>query len=276
LGTEDRNPRSMHLGEMDVPDVVALMDAEEREALAAVQRASGDIARAATHVAEVYLAGGRTFLLGAGTSGRLAVMEAAELPPTFGVEEGRFVPVTAGGTLSGPAAVTRHEDDEEAAALALDEAGCSAGDAVVGVAASGRTPFVVAGVDHARKRGAWVCGIANNARTPLLDAADVPVLLDTGPEVLTGSTRLKAGTAQKLALNRISTAAMVRAGRVVGNLMVEVRPVTAKLRRRCVRIVGELAGTSDEASTRLLEATGWNVRAAVERHRHEGHPDQGT
>lgn len=268
LGTEDRNPRSLHLSEMDIPDVVALMDAEEHEALTAVQHASGDIARAATHVAGVYLAGGRTFLLGAGTSGRLVVMEAAELPPTFGVEEGRFVPITAGGALSGPAAVTRREDDEEAAAHALSALGCTVGDAVIGVAASGRTPFVLAGVDHARRQGAWVCGIANNAATPLLVTADVPVFLDTGPEVLTGSTRLKAGTAQKLALNRISTAAMVRAGRLVSNLMIEVRPVTAKLRRRCVRIVSELVGTSDEASTRLLESKGWDVRAAVEGHQH--------
>lgn len=265
--TETRNPHSMRLGELDATDVIELMNAEEHAALVAVERATKALASAAERVADVYGANGRVFLLGAGTSGRLVAMEAAELPPTFGVDETRFVPLIASGATGGSASITRHEDDTGAAPHALAGLRCSRADAVIGVAASGTTPFVLAGIAYARSVGAWTCGIANNPGTPLLKEADLAVLLDTGPEVLTGSTRLKAGTSQKLALNRITTAAMTLAGKVVSNLMVEVKPGTAKLRDRCVRIVRELTGASEELSRQLLEAVDWDIRSATELHR---------
>lgn len=263
MATEARNPRSEQLGAMSAPEVVRLMNAEERVVLDALDAAADDLATAASVIAEVHRRGGRIFLLGAGTSGRLAVMEAAELPATFGVAPGRFVALIASGPSGGPASVTRDEDDVEAAPRALRSSGCGPDDAVVGLAASGTTPFVLAGVRHGRSVGAWVCGIANNPSTPLLSEADLGILLDTGAEVVTGSTRLKAGTAQKLALNRLTTAAMVINGRVVGNLMAEVRPANEKLRARCVRIVMDGSGLGESEATALLEATAWDVRTAL-------------
>jgi N-acetylmuramic acid 6-phosphate etherase len=263
MATEARNPRSERLGAMSAPEVVRLMNAEERVVLDALDAAADDLATAASVIADVHRRGGRVFLLGAGTSGRLAVMEAAELPATFGVAPDRFVAFIASGPSGGPAAVTRDEDDVEAASRALRSSGCGPGDAVIGLAASGTTPFVLAGVRHGRSVGAWVCGIANNPSTPLLSEPDLGILLDTGAEVVTGSTRLKAGTAQKLALNRLTTAAMVINGKVVGNLMAEVRPANEKLRARCIRIVMDGSGLGEGDATTLLEATAWDVRTAL-------------
>ncbi len=214
-------------------------------------------------VAEVVGDGGRVFLVGSGTSGRLAAAEAAELPPTFGIPDTVFVPFIASGPTGGPAAVTSREDDSDAAPHALTLAGCDRHDAVLGLAASGTTPFVLAAVEHGARVGAWTCGVANNAGSALLTSSDLGVFLDTGPEILTGSTRLKAGTAQKLALNRITTAAMVALGRVVSNLMVEVKPTNEKLRARCVSIVSELADCDPATASDLLEQADWNVRVAV-------------
>jgi N-acetylmuramic acid 6-phosphate etherase len=265
MGTEARNPRSLQLDALAAIDVVRLMNDEERAVLDAVDEATPGTARAAEAVADVHAAGGRTYLLGAGTSGRLAAMEAAELPPTFGVDPGSFVAFIASGPSGGTAAVTAREDDVGAGPAALEAARCGAGDAVIGLAASGTTPFVLAGIAYATGVGAWTCGIANNRSTPLLSAADLGILLDTGPEVVTGSTRLKAGTAQKLVLNRITTAAMVRCGKVISNLMVEVAPANKKLRGRCIRIVRELTGAPEARALHLLEAAAWDIRAAVAR-----------
>jgi N-acetylmuramic acid 6-phosphate etherase len=261
--TEARNPRSIALDTMSAEEIVSLMNAEERGVLDALDAASGQLAVAASEVARVFQDGGRTFLLGAGTSGRLAVMEAAEIPPTFGVAPGRFVAFIAAGPSGGPAAITTLEDDMEAAPAALAAAGCGQADAVIGLAASGATPFVLAGLRYGLTTRAWTCGIANNSATPLLIEPRLGILLETGPEVLAGSTRLKAGTAAKLALNRISTTAMVLCGKVISNLMVDVIPSNQKLRDRCVRIVQELAGVDTEVARRLLITAAWNVRAAL-------------
>lgn len=270
LRTETRNPRSERLGELTALEVVTLLTNEERAVLDAIEAAGPALAEAAERVAVVHEAGRRVFLLGAGTSGRLAVMEAAELPPTFGIAQDRFVPIIASGASGGPAAVTFREDDTTAVVEGLVARECGPDDAVIGIAASGTTPFVLAGLAHARSLGAWTCGIANNPGVPLLTEVDHPVLLDTGPEVLTGSTRLKAGTAQKLALNRITTAAMVRCGRVVGNLMVHVRPTTEKLRRRCIDIVVDLTGRDEASAVALLEQADWDIPAALASADHAG------
>jgi N-acetylmuramic acid 6-phosphate etherase len=186
------------------------------------------------------------------------------MPPTFGIDPDRFVAIVSGGPTATGRAVEDAEDDEVAAIQTLNNLGLKAGDILIGLAASGTTPFVLSAVNHARQKGVWTCGIANNPNTPLLEEADLGILLDTGPEVLTGSTRLKAGTAQKLALNRISTGAMVLNGKVIENLMVDVKANNAKLRDRCVRIVCELSNaTADEAKIALEEAH-WNIRLALD------------
>ena len=261
--TEARNPRSRALDTLTALEIVELMNREETSALAAVEHVAADLAATAGDVAAAYLAGGRTWYVGAGTSGLVAFTDALEIPATFGVDQDRFWAIIAGPPLGSRAVVTPDEDDREAAGAALDAARFGPEDTVVGLAASGTTPFVVEGVRHAHHLGSRTCGIANNPGTPLLEVGARSVLLDTGPEVLTGSTRLKAGTAQKLAVNRISTTAMVLAGRVVSNLMVEVAPKTDKLRARCVRIVGELAGVDADRARDLLEASGWSIRAAL-------------
>lgn len=261
--TEQRNPKSAALDRMSADEIVYLMNELERDALTAVDTAAPALADAARQVAKTFAAGGRIVYLGAGTSGLIAAMDALEVGATFGVEPGRFRALVAAAG-AGSSRVTESEDDIDAAPRALDEMEVEPRDMVIGIAASGTTPFVVSGLTHARQRGAFTCGIANNPATPLLEVAELSVLLDSGPEVVTGSTRLKAGTAQKLALNRISTASMVLSGRVVSNLMVDVDPFTDKLRARCIRIVQELIGVDESLARQRLEQTDWSVRAALD------------
>ncbi len=262
--TEQRNPASTHLDELSAANVVDLMNAEEYRVLRALEQAAALLAVAAERVAACFQAGGRTVFMGAGTSGRIALQEVAELAPTFGVPADRFVVLAAGGSAMGPSAITQAEDDIEAAPAALAQLGISENDTVIGIAASGTTPFVRAGIKAAASRSAWTCGLASNPGSPLLEEASLGILLDTGPEVLTGSTRLKAGTAQKLALNRITTAAMVVAGRVVENHMVDLHGTGAKFRSRSIRIVSDLAGVTEDRALTLLEDADWSVRAALE------------
>jgi N-acetylmuramic acid 6-phosphate etherase len=261
--TEQRNPASRQLAQLDAFGVISLMTSEEHRVLAAIEQSGPQLALAAEAVASSFAAGGRTIFIGAGTSGRLALQEAAELPPTFGVPAASFIVLAAGGEATGPAAITRTEDDVEAAPAALARLPVGVADAVIGIAASGTTPFVLAGIEAAAEAGAWTCGICNNPGAPLLTQGRLGILLDTGPEVLTGSTRLKAGTAQKLALNRITTAAMVLAGRVVENHMVDMSGSNQKFRQRSVRIVADLTGAAPAAAERLLEAAGWSIRDAI-------------
>ena len=261
--TEQRNPASRGLGELPAADVIAVMNREEHQVLAAVEEATPLLTRAAEQVAAVFVTGGRTVFLGAGTSGRIALQEAAELPPTFGVPQESFTVMAAGGALMGPTAITRTEEDVLAAPNALSVMRIGPGDAVIGLAASGTTPFVRAGLQAAARAGAWTCGIAHNPGAPLLRDGELGILLDTGPEVLTGSTRLKAGTAQKLALNRITTAAMVLAGRVADNHMIDLTGSNQKLQARAIRIVMDLGGLDEFHARQRLEAAHWSVRAAL-------------
>jgi N-acetylmuramic acid 6-phosphate etherase len=249
---------------MSAREIVRLMDEEEQYVLKALQAAEVPIALAAEKVAEAYKSGGRIIYVGAGTSGRVATMDAAEMPPTFGVEPNRFIALIAGGPDAGTAAIEDAEDDSHAGIVALNALGLSGKDIVIGIAASGTTPFVVAAVTHAQQKGVWTAGIANNRNAPLLDAADLGILLDTGPEVLTGSTRLKAGTAQKLVLNRISTTAMVLSGKVIENLMIDVKAKNQKLKDRCARIVCDLSTATRDEAYQLLEQKDWNIRRVLE------------
>lgn len=239
--------------------LTALVDSNAA-AVEAVRRALPELGRAAAGIERALMAGGRLIYLGAGTSGRLAVQDAAELPPTFGFE--RAYAVLAGGDDAGGRALEDAEDDEDDARARLRALSLSDADAVVGVAASGSTPFTVAGVTFARAQGAFTVGIANNAETPLLRAGEVGVLLETPPEVLAGSTRLAAGTAQKVALNALSTAVLVRLGGAYSNLMVGMRPQNQKLRERAVRMVVQATGCAPAEAEAAL-ATGGSVRVAI-------------
>ena len=240
--------------------VQALVEANERAVVAAA-RAVPELTRAAAGIAERLVLGGRLVYAGAGTSGRLSLQDAAELPPTFDFE--RIEVLLAGGTGAGSTATEGAEDAADAAIAAVDALDVSPADALVGLAASGRTPFTIAAVRRARERGAFTVGIANNAETPLLDAAEVGVLLDTGPEVIAGSTRMVAGTAQKIALNALSTAPMADLGALHGNLMVAMRPTNAKLRRRAIEIVAAATGAALDWAERALSACDGDIRSAI-------------
>lgn len=262
--TEQRNPASMRLDRMSPAEMLTLFDREDHGAIEAVAAAAPAIARVAQRVADAYRDGRRIFLLGAGTSGRLAMQEVTELPPTFGIEPGIFEALIASREEITGTTVTSHEDDTVNVVAALQERHTSAGDVVIGIAASGSTPFVLAGLRHAKAAGAWTVGMANNPGTAVLTDVDEPVLLNTGPEVVTGSTRMKAGTAQKIALNRITTVAMVLCGRVTSNLMTELTGSVDKLKGRAVRIVAELGQVPADVAHEALEASGWHVRTALD------------
>ena len=223
MGTEARNPRSIGLDKMTPQEIVRLMNEEEHQVIRAMKAAEPQLAEAIAQCAEVYNGGGRIVYVGAGTSGRVARMDAAEMPPTFGIDNTRFIALTAGGDEAASNAIEDAEDEVHSAMEGINKLGLGPGDALIALAASGRTPYVVAAAKHAGAKGVWTCGIANNPGAPLFDHVDLAILLETGPEVLTGSTRLKAGTSQKLALNTISTGTMVLAGKVVENLMIDVK-----------------------------------------------------
>jgi N-acetylmuramic acid 6-phosphate etherase len=207
--------------------------------------------------------GGRLIYVGAGTAGRIGVLDAVECPPTFNSQPGQVTAVLAGGVEAIYESIEGAEDDVEAAALQLNELGLTMNDAVVGISASGRTPYVLAGVRHARKRGALTVGLACNPQAQLSELVEHPIEVIVGPEFISGSTRLKAGTAQKLVLNMISTIAMVRLGKTFGNLMVDVQATNDKLRARAVRMVAEITSCSDaDALAAVGEANG-DTRVAI-------------
>ena len=243
--------------------VVTLALACERAAQDALAVAAPSLAALADAVADRMRRGGRLFYLGAGTPGRLAMLDAAELAPTYSAPAGLVVALLAGGPGAMAQAVEGAEDDGDAAAAALDAHGVSAADAVVGITASGRTPFVVGGLRHARARGALTGAIVNNAGSPAAAAAELAVEILTGPEIVAGSTRMAAGTTQKIALNALSTASMIALGRTYGSRMVDVRVSNAKLRRRALRTLGELTGCTPEAAAAALAATGGQVKPAL-------------
>jgi N-acetylmuramic acid 6-phosphate etherase len=266
LPTEALNPLSRRIDELSPGEIVEVMVVDHRDVLAAVQRQKARIARAAQLVAKAVLGGGRLIFVGAGTSGRLGVLEAAELPPTFGIEPQTAQAIMAGG----PAAVHRAkegvEDDDDEGGRAMRALRPGPKDVVVGISASGITPFVRGAVTRARAARAHVIGITCDSRSELRKLADEAIVLNVGPEVIAGSTRLKAGTATKVVLNMLTTTAMVRAGKTYGNLMVDVKSSSDKLRDRARRIVGTVTGLDYDAADGLLQKAGWNVKAAILMH----------
>jgi N-acetylmuramic acid 6-phosphate etherase len=261
LATERANPRSRDLDRLDARAIAALMNREDRMAVAAVGREGAAIAAAVDTVVAALAGGGRLFFVGAGTSGRLGVLEAAECPPTFGTRPGQVQAIMAGGRRAVFRSREGAEDDAGAAARAV-RARVRRGDVVVGVSASGVTPFVRAALATARARGAATVLVQCN---PLRSraAAGVVIRLLPGPEVLTGSTRLKAGTATKLVLNTLTTATMARLGKIHGNRMIDLQPRSAKLRARAERLVAEIAGVGVARARRALRAARGRVRLAI-------------
>jgi N-acetylmuramic acid 6-phosphate etherase len=261
LPTERPDPASRRLDRLGPLEIARLMNRADRAAVRAVGRAARPLARAVDLVAGALGRGGRLVFVGAGTSGRLGVLEAAECPPTFGTPPGLVRAVMAGGRASVFRAAEGAEDDARAGARELRRH-ARRGDVVVGVAASGVTPFVRAALAEGRRRGAATVLVTCNPTVPRA-AARVVVALAVGPEVLAGSTRLKAGTATKLALNTLTTAAFVRLGKVYGNRMVDLQPRSAKLRARALRLVGELGGVSEREAARLLAAADGRAKLAI-------------
>lgn len=261
--TERPNPASAALDEMSPAEIVATMNAADFAVPEAIQRAQAAIAAAIAAAEPLFTDGGRLLYVGAGTSGRLGVLDAAECPPTFHTDPSRVVGLIAGGPTALVDAVEGAEDNAELGAADLAGIGIGAGDVVVGIAASGRTPYVIGALDAASANGALTVSVSCNVDAELSQHATYPIELATGPEVLTGSTRLKAGTAQKQVLNMISTALMVRSGRTYGNLMVDVQATNSKLRARAARLVGTIAEVDERIAVDALEACQYEVKTAV-------------
>src|SRR5262245_23527909 len=261
--TEQENPRSKNLSSLSTAEIVALMNEEDTLVAAAVKRVLGDVAKAVDESVARLAKGGRLFYTGTGTSGRLGVLDASECPPTFGVSPELVQGVIAGGYDACHRAAEASEDDADAGAADLKQRGFGPGDVLVGIAASGRTPYTVGAVKFARSLGAFTVGLTVVPGSPITEAAELSIVPVVGPEVLTGSSRLKAGTAQKLVLNMISTATMVRLGYVSGNRMSHLKPGNIKLRERAVRIVMAETGVNQETATSALESSNWVVKDAM-------------
>jgi len=261
--TEQENPRSRDLSSQSTAEIVALMNDEDATVAAAVKRVLGDVVKAVDEIVARLSKGGRLFYTGTGTSGRLGVLDASECPPTFGVSPELVQGVIAGGYDACYRAVEASEDDAEAGGFDLKARGFGSGDALVGIAASGRTPYTVGAVKFARELGAFTIGLTCVPGSAITAAADLSIVPVVGPEILTGSSRLKAGTAQKMVLNMISTATMVRLGYVSGNRMSNLQPRNVKLRERAVRIVMAETGVDEETAAAALEASKWVVQGAL-------------
>jgi N-acetylmuramic acid 6-phosphate etherase len=261
--TEAINPATAAIDSLSARAIVAAIAAEDAKVAPAVAAVGDEIARLVDVVAERMRRGGRLIYVGAGTSGRLGVLDAAECPPTFSARPEQVVGLIAGGATALTRSVEDIEDRPEAGRDAIGALGAGPDDVVLGIAASGRTPYVLGALAEARSRGAFVAGLACTHPSPLAEAVELMIAPIVGPEVIAGSTRMKAGTAQKLVLNTISTAVMIRLGKTFGNLMVDVRPLNSKLRRRAVGIVATATGLAPEQARAVLEAAAYEPKTAI-------------
>jgi N-acetylmuramic acid 6-phosphate etherase len=261
--TEQENPRTAKISSLTTEEILRLMNEEDARVTDAVAEVLTAVTRAVEIIVERLRAGGRLFYLGTGTSGRLGVLDAAEIPPTFGVSSEVIQGIIAGGYEACYRAVEASEDDSSAGARDLDARGFTKQDVLVGIAASGRTPYTVGAVRHARGLGAFTVAITSTPDSPITGAAEVSIVPVVGPEVVAGSTRLKAGTAQKLVLNMISTATMIRLGYVTGNRMTNVQTRNVKLRARAIRILQTESGLDEEHAGEVLANAGENLPLAL-------------
>ncbi|MGX8796739.1 N-acetylmuramic acid 6-phosphate etherase [Fusibacter sp. JL298sf-3] len=263
LVTENRNKKTMDLDGMSIEEVLHVMNEEDASVAKAVEKELGDIARAVKAVIEAFENEGRLIYVGAGTSGRLGLLDAVECPPTFGTPPEKVVGLIAGGDQAFLRAVEGAEDSEALGAEDLKKIELTRRDVVVGLAASGRTPYVIGGLNYARRLGCKTVGITCNKGSKVGAAADIPIEVVTGPEVLTGSTRLKAGTAQKMVVNMISTASMVGIGKAYQNLMVDVQQTNRKLKVRAENIVMQASEVDRETARKALEQAEGHVKLAI-------------
>ena len=263
LLTEQSNPASASIAAVSTEQMLRIINAEDQRVADAVEREIPAIARAVDTIAAALSSGGRLFYIGAGTSGRLGVLDASECPPTFGVPPETVQGIIAGGERALTRATEATEDDPAAGARDLHARGFTASDVLAALAASGRTPYVLGAVAEARRMGAVTIGISCSPDSDLARSVEIPITPLPGPEILTGSTRLKAGTAQKMVLNMLSTGAFIRLGYVYGNLMVNVQPTNVKLLDRARRIVAQAGGVPYARASELLEQAGNSVRTAI-------------
>ena len=261
--TEERNPLTTNIDTLPTLDMLALINAEDQKVALAVRNELLNIAAAVDAISERMQRGGRLIYIGAGTSGRLGVLDASECPPTFGTPPELVVGLIAGGDVALTDAIEGAEDDRIDGTREIAELDVSANDSVVSIAASGRTPYAIGGLEEAQKRGALTVSIACNRPSPLEELAEIAIAPIVGPEVVSGSTRLKAGTAQKMVLNMISTGVMIRLGKTYSNLMVDVQPTNVKLRQRARRIVAEATGLNLQQATKILQACEGEVKTAI-------------
>ena len=265
LKTEMRNPDTMNFSKMSTIDMVSVMAMENYNAVRAVELAKESISVAVDVIAESFMSGGRLFFIGAGTSGRLGVLDAAECPPTFGVPHDMVQGIIAGGKERMFSASENDEDKLENGIADVQNAGIEAGDVLVGVSVAGGAAYVVGALGEARARGAVTVALTSNFDTPIEKCADITIITDTGAEVITGSTRLKAGTAHKMVMNMLTTCAMAQTGRVYENMMINLKPSNIKLRSRVIRITRAILDCDEETAVAALEANDWNIRRAVEK-----------
>ncbi|MEU7058962.1 N-acetylmuramic acid 6-phosphate etherase [Streptomyces sp. NPDC046197] len=263
LTTEAFRPELSEIDRLPTVEITRLMNAEDATVPIAIAERLPEIAAAIDAVAERMARGGRLLYAGAGTAGRLGVLDASECPPTFNTDPAQVVGLIAGGPKAMVTSIEGAEDSRKLAVEALDALGLTPDDTVVGISASGRTPYAIGAVEHARALGALTIGLACNAASALAAAAEHGIEIVVGPELVTGSTRLKAGTAQKLVLNMLSTVTMIRLGKTYGNLMVDVRASNDKLRARSRRIVALATGAADDEIERALAATDGKVKNAI-------------
>jgi N-acetylmuramic acid 6-phosphate etherase len=261
--TEQENPRTAQIDRLPTVEVVRLINEEDKIVAAAVEKVLPETAEAVDKIAERLLRGGRLFYVGTGTSGRLGVLDASECPPTFGVSYETIQGIIAGGYDALYKASEASEDDAQAGAADLQKRGLNAGDAVVGIAASGRTPYTLGAVEYARSLGCFTAGLTCVPESPITKAAEVAIVPVVGPEVIAGSSRMKAGTSHKMILNMISTSVMIRLGYVKGNRMTNVKSSNLKLKERSLRILMAETNLDEPRARNLMNEAGEDLRTAI-------------
>ncbi len=264
LKTEQRNPNTTHIDQMTSLEMVRIFNEENYNAVRAVEAESEHIAEAIDLISERMAKGGRLLYIGAGTSGRLGVLDASECPPTFGVPHETVTGIIAGGYSCLVRPGENNEDKAENAERDLKEHGIASADTLVGISAAGGAAYIVAALEYAKALGCGTVAITSNEGSPITKVADISIATDTGAEIITGSTRLKAGTAQKLVLNMLSTCAMIHTGKVYENLMINLAPSNIKLRQRMINIVSSILECDAERAENLLDKYDWKIRAAVD------------
>ena len=261
--TEQRNPASYQIDTKSTAEILTIINNEDKKVPEAVSQAIPQLTRLVDRAVEVFQKGGRLFYLGAGTSGRLGVLDASECPPTYGVSPDMVQGFIAGGDAALRRSIEGAEDDEKHGIDQLRGAGFSASDMLVGITASGSAPYVLGALRYARSLGSPTGAISCNKDSHTFELADYPIYLPVGPEIVTGSTRMKSGTAQKLALNMITTTVMIRLGKVYNNFMIDLMPVNAKLVERSKRLINEITGCGEVRAAQIFEDSGRKIRTAV-------------